>query len=178
MDERKVPAEQAQVDEGRRKLVKAVAIGGGAVAAAAAIPGAWKKPLATVGGLPAHAQTSEGPITAVELLDVGLQQPSPVGSQDLNVLSALFSFEDPMCQIDDTATLWAKVGPCDTILFNHQRLRNIGAKLQTARGCAGTVRFSFVNNCDPWYSGTLAIQLSKGLRHSNVLNGSFEIAPG
>jgi len=34
---------QSRVDAGRRKLVKAAAVAGGAVAAAVALPGDWKK---------------------------------------------------------------------------------------------------------------------------------------
>ena len=57
---------QSGIDEGRRKLIKAAAIAGGAAVAVGALPGEWKKPLATVGGLPAHAQTS-GQITIASL---------------------------------------------------------------------------------------------------------------
>jgi hypothetical protein len=46
-------------DSGRRKLLKAATVAGGAVAASALLPGSWRKPVATVGGLPAHAQTSQ-----------------------------------------------------------------------------------------------------------------------
>ena len=46
-------------DAGRRALLKAATVAGGAVAASALLPGSWKKPVATIGGLPAHAQMSQ-----------------------------------------------------------------------------------------------------------------------
>jgi hypothetical protein len=42
----------------RRRLLKALAAGGGAFAGAALLPGQWVKPVVEVGVLPAHAQTS------------------------------------------------------------------------------------------------------------------------
>ena len=42
----------------RRELLKALAAGGGALAAAAFLPGKWLKPKVGVGYLPAHAQST------------------------------------------------------------------------------------------------------------------------
>jgi hypothetical protein len=174
MDERKNTKEQAPVDDGRRKLIKAAAIAGGAAAAAVTLPAAWKKPLATVGGLPAHAQTSDAPIRALAFLSIGPGNAGQVTGQNaIPSVTAQFSFEDPLCEIDDTATLWAQTGPCDIIVFDHERLRDIGATLSTPGGCSGKITFSYVNNCSPTYMGSLAVQLSKGSRHSNILNGTF-----
>jgi Mg-chelatase subunit ChlD len=43
---------------GRRKLLKALAAGGGAIAVTAIVPGKWAKPVIEAGLLPAHAQAS------------------------------------------------------------------------------------------------------------------------
>jgi uncharacterized protein YegL len=46
---------------GRRKLLKALAAGGGAIAVTAIVPGKWAKPVIEAGLLPAHAQASPTP---------------------------------------------------------------------------------------------------------------------
>ena len=47
-------------NNGRRKLLKALGAGGGALVVSAMLPGRWIKPLARIGVLPAHAQMSNG----------------------------------------------------------------------------------------------------------------------
>ena len=46
--------------EGRRRLLKALAVGGGAVVVGASLPAAWTKPVIESVVLPAHAQASGG----------------------------------------------------------------------------------------------------------------------
>ena len=46
--------------EGRRQLLKAVTVGGGAVVVGASLPAAWTKPVIESVVLPAHAQASGG----------------------------------------------------------------------------------------------------------------------
>ena len=47
-----------QVRIGRRRLLETMTVAGGALAASALIPDRWVKPVAKLGALPAHAQTS------------------------------------------------------------------------------------------------------------------------
>jgi hypothetical protein len=54
----KKPMPEEQTTEARRKLLKILAAGGGAVAASTVLPGSWLAPVANIGVLPAHAQTS------------------------------------------------------------------------------------------------------------------------
>ena len=60
--EDKTKATETPIEEnktiGRRELLKALAAGGGAVAASAVVSGKWVKPVVEAGVLPAHAATS------------------------------------------------------------------------------------------------------------------------
>ena len=49
--------------ESRRKLLKSIAAGGGAIVAGKSLPENWKKPVVDSVLLPAHAQTSPAPTT-------------------------------------------------------------------------------------------------------------------
>lgn len=53
-----VPKNELETSEGRRKLLKLLAAGTGAFAAATLLPMRWTKPLVEMGVLPAHAQMS------------------------------------------------------------------------------------------------------------------------
>lgn len=47
----------------RRRLLKALAVSGGAIAVSTIVPGKWVRPMIEVGHLPAHAQTSGGTLS-------------------------------------------------------------------------------------------------------------------
>jgi hypothetical protein len=165
-----------EVNDGRRKLIKAAAVAGGAAVAAGALPGEWKKPLATVGGLPAHAQTSEAQILIPD--DSLVINTALADSRVTNgIMSprASFAYIDPLCEIDDTATLWTSVGPCGEVEFNNAQLKAVPAAMK-GDACKGFVGFAF-HPCGPAGYGSLAVQLSKGQRHSNVVNASFYWGP-
>ena len=53
--------ESSQAALSRRELLKVLAASGGALAAAAFLPGKWSKPLVQAGVLPAHAQATPEP---------------------------------------------------------------------------------------------------------------------
>ena len=56
-----------KIAENRRKLLKSVAAGGGAIIAGKAIPESWVKPAVDSVVLPAHAQTSRGPFSGTQM---------------------------------------------------------------------------------------------------------------
>jgi len=93
-------------------------------------------------------------------------------ARKLSTYQATFSYEDPLCEIDDTATLWAQVGPCGWVVFDDKSLQSIRASMITDP-CDGIISFGF-EPC-PFDNGSqsIAIRLSKGVRRSNVLNTSF-----
>jgi hypothetical protein len=71
-----IPSEEAL---SRRRLLKALAATGGAVAAANLLPGQWVKPVVEVGVLPAHAQVTpiQGPIaTIIGCFTFNIEDPS------------------------------------------------------------------------------------------------------
>ena len=171
MERREEHDGKTEVNDGRRKLIKAAAVAGGAAVAAGALPGDWKKPLATVGGLPAHAQTSDAPITIPDnSLRISTAGTDARITNGFAYPVASFAYLDPLCAIDDTATLWAQVGPCGTVRFDNVRLRDVPASM-TGGACSGNVGFSF-EPCG-YENGSLTIQLSKGHRHSNIVNATF-----
>jgi hypothetical protein len=64
MDNLTPPLESSETSLGRRKLLKALATGGGAIVATTTLPGQWVKPLIEIGLLPAHAQASSPAVVA------------------------------------------------------------------------------------------------------------------
>lgn len=58
MTHRETDEQAARQELSRREVLKALAAGSGALAAAAFLPGRWAKPLVQTGVLPAHAQSS------------------------------------------------------------------------------------------------------------------------
>jgi hypothetical protein len=58
MTQRETDEQAARQQLSRREMLKALAAGGGALAAAAFLPARWAKPLVQTGVLPAHAQSS------------------------------------------------------------------------------------------------------------------------
>jgi hypothetical protein len=65
MDEEKQisPADQQNIN--RREIIKVLVASGGALTAAAFLPGRWAKPIVGAGVLPAHAQATCGNLTPV-----------------------------------------------------------------------------------------------------------------
>ena len=56
----------------RRKILKSVAVGGGALAAGKSLPGEWTKPVLSSVMIPAHAQTSEIVLGVFNATGVGI----------------------------------------------------------------------------------------------------------
>lgn len=115
----------AAPDAGRRKLLKIAAAAGGAIAATAILPGTWSKPIAQIGALPAHAQTSDAPITLTNALflgatdqslpDAALGQARLVSQAGLNIMVQC-NWEDPLGRLNSNTSLQTLVmnGGCPT----------------------------------------------------------------
>jgi hypothetical protein len=91
----------------RREALKTIAAITGA-ATLASLPKYWETPMIEVGALPAHAQGS------------GLTIPAVIGFGELQTSQGLgaFSYFDGAGQVDDSASLVARLGPCNEIVFD------------------------------------------------------------
>ena len=103
MDEPKTTSEETNLS--RRELLKALAAAGGALGAAAFLPGKWTKPLVEAGVLPAHAQGTQ--ILEIDRLRV-LVLANSIGHSQTSVpmYVADFQFLDSLCEVTkDSAKL-------------------------------------------------------------------------
>ena len=175
MDEPKTTPEETNLS--RRELLKALAAAGGALGAAAFLPGKWTKPLVEAGVLPAHAQGTE--MLEITNLDVfPLANSIEFSQASAQLFGANFHFLDPRCAVTiDSAKLWAWAQPCNQTFYSGQTLRNIGATINSSNQCTGVIGFSFVGaGCA---NSTLYVQLGVDVRKSNtdsaIIPGSITI---
>lgn len=167
------------VDEGRRKLIKAAAVAGGAVVAVGALPGEWKKPLATVGGLPAHAQTSDARIV---LSNLALFSMAGGDMRTVAIMGQVpcewsVEFEDPLCQVGTGVTASGWITMCGVTAPFSTTLGDLGATIVEGNSCAGVLHFNFsAPICsDESTDGTLQLTLSIGARVSNEISVAFTL---
>ncbi|MHB8836227.1 MAG: hypothetical protein ACYC9Y_11020 [Candidatus Methylomirabilia bacterium] len=179
MSQHKDRDEKPAVNEGRRKLVKAAAVAGGAVVAVAALPGEWKKPLATLGGLPAHGQTSDARIvvsnlTFLDLATRDVRKRVAIGQADCDWS---VEFEDPLCLVGPDVTVSGTLTMCGEVTPFTATLQDLGAKIISGDSCAGVIQFTFpAGVCsNESTDGTLEIRLMQGDRQSNKISVSFNL---
>jgi hypothetical protein len=168
-----------RTDAGRRALLKAAAVAGGATAAAALLPGSWKKPVATIGGLPAHAQVSNGiTLTAASARDLPFPNPLTarrgVLADGTGAVYTLATYHDPLGEFDDNVEVWTDIAPCG--LQETSPLTSRAPFWRTGNGFTGQVSFftSTVNtSCSP--ATYIAWRFSKGGRTSNTVNCAVQV---
>jgi hypothetical protein len=158
----------AKADAGRRAVLKAAVVAGGATAAAALLPGSWKKPAATIGGLPAHAQVSNGiTLTAPSARDYPFVTGArPVGETTTNSVYTLATYHDPLGEFDDSVELWSEVAPCGDVQTSALSSRT--PFWRSGNGFTGQVSFFSNTSCNP--ATYIAWRFSKGGRTSNTVN--------
>ena len=117
-------------DASRRTLLKAATVAGGAVAASALLPGSWRKPVATVGGLPAHAQTSQ----TITIRNVAASFMSyPVPPPDRQSTEAMPNADVGVyCEYEDTL---ADFGLDHQVTYRVTQLMNSSASISANDGC-------------------------------------------
>jgi hypothetical protein len=98
----------------RRELLKVLAAGSGALAAAAFLPGKWVRPVVSSGVLPAHAQASNEPpvIFSLSVYNANRRQAGP-NAYDYE---ANFGYSDPLSAVTTAALLYASVDGCGQII--------------------------------------------------------------
>lgn len=179
--------EEAHPDAGRRKLLKAAAAAGGAAAATVIVPGGWRKPIAQIGALPAHAQVSD---TRPVLSNLVVQAYVAPDSRLRNGLgpthTATFDFEDPLAGVGPNSLITATIlsgdrtaGEArgvvivctDPVPAPGQSLLALGA-WGTYNANSGTITFPFSTGCaDPI---GLCVTLEAGGRLSDPLCQDLE----
>jgi len=103
----------------RRKVLKLMAMTGGAIVTTQFMPGEWIKPVINIGTLPAHAQGSAQPLTSTTILGLwNLDGPNPDGSRFFG--TATFNADGTVDFTDDTgnpdgSTNWSLSGSTLTI---------------------------------------------------------------
>ena len=154
----------------RRELLKALGAAGGALAAAAFLPGKWTKPVVDAGVMPAHAQASNLTIFSLSIQPrFGLAKP---GGADWE---GTFSYSDPLGEVDMNSRLYSTLQPCGTVLDNGETLLAADASLLPGSdGFAGTIHMYIAINCTlNSYNNSLFVTLGAGSRTSNTISAPF-----
>jgi hypothetical protein len=184
MDEKKIRVE-AHPHSGRRTLLKAVAAAGGAAVATAVVPEGWRKPIAHVGILPAHAQVSNSPPDLFNLLIAPYAPPNDRLRGGGFTHMATFDFEDPLAGVNASALITATiptgdglpdvarpVAPCsDPVPAPGKSLLDLGT-WGAYNENSGTITFPFTSFCPAPFS--LCVTLTVGGRPSAPLCALFD----
>lgn len=172
MSEEQGVREMAEEGVRRRRLLKALAAAGAATAATAVIPGTWQKPLAHVGVLPAHAQTSNAPpvLSGLNVFAVGASE-----------IRACFGYDDPLDGVTEGSILTAVFGgtgaakarpvSCDPVPPPGKSLAQLGASWQ-GDASTGSICFEFTPSCSV-ASFELCVTLEAQGRKSDPVCGQF-----
>jgi hypothetical protein len=94
--------------ESRRKLLKSIATGGGAVIAGKSLPENWTRPVVDSVMLPAHAQASGGPFAGNANLPNGALESDSVFAQFVDTLipeAHAIEFQNPYVCVTPNATM-------------------------------------------------------------------------
>ncbi len=155
---------------GRRELLKALAAAGGALAAAAFLPGKWTRPVVEAGVLPAHAQAS----AAITISNLVVRIEVMQAARALADFYADFSYSDPLGQVDQNARLYGRVLECGQTVFGGETLAGLGA-VRSGDGFSGKISVGFNQFCPPINSSsTLEItNMMVGGRGSNSIQDQY-----
>jgi len=168
------PSEEQPTGLSRRELLKILAAGSGALAAAAFLPGKWVRPVVGSGVLPAHAQsTTELPVIAN--LNVDFNGPDRKAHKKAADYIAHFDFTDPLSEVSTAALLYAHVDGCGQIIN--------GASIASLSGNAPDPHsgqcYFFFNACTFNGNSEMYLKMKVTGRMSNEISGAiFEIPQG
>lgn len=148
--------ETSQTNLSRREALKALVATGGALAAAAFVPGKWAKPVIEGGVVPAHAQSTLPPLSVavVQACDEG---------------TATVSYSDPAGLVTNASHVVVYIRPCDQVILDGP----LGDAFASGNGFSGTLFFNFPINCAPNTVDQLCVQLFVDGRYADDC-GPFE----
>lgn len=152
----------------RRELLKTLAAAGGALAAAAMLPGKWIKPVVQAGVLPAHAQATDG----LEIFNLSLTVRPPDAPEALTEWEAKFYYSDSSGAVNDDALLYAAIhSGCDVVLHDWVKLSLVPATI-SGGGFSGDIMFIIQDPCAT-NPNTLYVKLKVETRESNEISKQF-----
>ena len=155
----------------RRDLLKALGAAGGALAAAAFLPGKWAKPVVEAGVMPAHAQSS-----ALSIFSLGIQslQPNQSPGGGGYDWEAQFGYNDPLGDVDMSTKLFALAQPCAQAIHTGQSLSTVGASfIPGSDAFNGGILFLFNGVCVNSTNPELWVTLEADGRTSNTISALY-----
>ena len=179
MAEQQVAQSPQPSDEGRRKLLKLAVAAGSAAAAAAVLPGSWSKPIAHIGALPAHAQTSDvqidiaargGPGPDIVAFPAPPPDARTQGDSASWMIQAKCLYNDTLAELSDETMIYTVV---DGVCIQDRKGKYYPyfyLSPSNSEGTEGTLTFNVLTPCSSadtleWY-----LHMENG-RRSNSLSG-------
>jgi hypothetical protein len=180
--------ETQKVAQGRRKLLKVLAAGGGAVAFATLLPKKWVKPVIDWGVLPLHAQVSPEAVVISNLLIEFLGPVADAAKPEvimapLVLYQATFDYYNSKNQVDDTSILYAELNNCGALPFSGWPLSSltptmVGIATWTGNSTSGKITFKFTANSCGLPDSEIKIQFKVQMDLSNQLTGMLSMMMG
>jgi hypothetical protein len=145
----------------RREMLKVLVAASGAVGAAAFLPAKWSKPAIEAGVIPAHAQSSQSPLTISNLTaDVPVETPPDITGY------GSFDWDDPLGAVSCGDQISASIVGCASSVS--ATCLGIG---KNVGGLSGYLEFSFDTVCGIKGGETMCVTLKQGSRTSNQTCG-------
>ncbi len=149
----------------RREMLKALVAASGAIGVAAFLPAKWSKPAIEAGVIPAHAQSSQIPLTISNLeVDVPAQTPPDITGY------GSFDWDDPLGEVSCGDQISATIVGCaGSVTATCSGVgNNVG-------GLSGYLEFSFDTECLIEGGETMCVTLKQGSRTSNQTCGPIMV---
>jgi hypothetical protein len=169
MDEKKQSTEIT-----RRKLLKLIAAGGGALAGLTLLPDKWVKPVLGSGVLPVHAASSTTSSPTISSSSATYYTSAPFsGGQDLmvitksapNTVALNFHYHDPLGEVDASTDIFATMSGNDIS-------GTLGSFAGDGKDDTVSNYIFDMNSVTNYVPGSYSFYISVGGRSSNTLSGT------
>jgi hypothetical protein len=149
----------------RREMLKVLVAASGAMGAVAFLPAKWSKPVIEAGVIPAHAQSSQYPLTISGLTAFVDVEPPP----DITGYGR-FSWDDPLGAVSCGDQINATIQGCaQSVLV---QCEGVGKNID---GLSGYLEFSFDTDCELNGGETMCVTLKQDGRTSNQTCGPISV---